>query len=157
MKLLFRSLLLLYFLAAMPAMAQPGSNSRQGRMSQLENAKIAYITEKISLNQDQAQRFWPIYNEFTAKRRDLNRQMREIRNTNLDDMLDTQIKENLVKVLAMRQQEVNLEKEYFNKFQKVLNIEQVGRLYQAEQQFTRDVIKRVADRRGGPPAGGSTD
>lgn len=155
MKLLFRSLLLLCLLSTVSAVAQPSANGHQGRMSQLENAKIAYITEKISLNQDQAQRFWPVYNEFTAKRRDLNRQMREIRNTNLDDLPDTQIRENLLKVLAMRQQEVNLEKEYFNKFQKVLNIEQVGRLYQAEQQFTRDVIKRVADRRGNqPPAGG---
>lgn len=158
MKPLFRSLLLLWLLAALPALAQPGSGGRQGRMSQLENAKIAYITEKISLTQDQAQRFWPVYNEFTAKRRDLNRRMRETRPHDPDALTDAQVKETLTQALALRQQEVNLEKEYFDKFQKVLNIRQVGKLYQAERQFTREVIKRVADRRGEPgPGPGAPD
>jgi len=153
MKSLLYSLLMLCLLAAIPAVAQPGASSRQARMSQLENAKIAYITEKISLSQDQAQRFWPVYNDFTAKRRDLNRRMRELRTNNPEAFSDAQIKENLIQVLAIRQQEVNLEKEYFDRFQKVLSIRQVSQLYQAERQFTKEVIKRVADHRGGPPAG----
>jgi Spy/CpxP family protein refolding chaperone len=151
MKFLFRSLLMLSLLATLPAVAQPGAGSRQSRMSQLENAKIAYITEKISLTQDQAQRFWPVYNEFTAKRRDLNRRMRETRTNDPDAISEAQVKDNLTQALNLRQQEVNLEKEYFDKFQKVLNIRQVSRLYQAERQFTKEVIKRVADHRGGPP------
>jgi Spy/CpxP family protein refolding chaperone len=153
MKFLFRSLLLLCLLATVPAMAQPGAGGHQGRMSQLENAKIAYITEKISLTQDQAQRFWPVYNEFTAKRRDLNRRMREARSNDPDALTEAQVKEGLTQMVNLRQQEVNLEKEYLDKFQKVLSIRQVARLYQAERQFTKEVIKRVADRRGGPPSG----
>ena len=153
MKFLFRSLLLLCLLATLPAVAQPGTGGRQGRMSQLENAKIAYITEKISLTQDQAQRFWPIYNEFTAKRRDLNRRMRETRTNDPDALSDAQVKESLTQALNLRQQEVNLEKEYFEKFQKVLSIRQVGKLYQAERQFTKEVIKRVADHRDGAAPG----
>ncbi|MBC8082028.1 MAG: hypothetical protein H7Z21_02350, partial [Hymenobacter sp.] len=131
------------------------AGGRQGRMSQLENAKIAYITEKISLTQDQAQRFWPVYNEFTTKRRELNRRMRQLRTDDPDALSDAQIKENLAQALAIRQQEVTLEKEYFDKFQKVLSIRQVGKLYQAERQFTKEVLQRVANRRGSPPAGGA--
>ncbi len=153
MKFLFRSLLLLALLAVTPLMAQRrGTSGQQGRMSQIENAKIAYITEKISLTQDQAQRFWPVYNEFTTKRRDLNHRMRQLRTDDQDALSDAQIKDNLTQALAMRQQEVNLEKEYFNKFQKLLSIRQVGKLFQAERQFTKEVLRRVADRRGGPPA-----
>ena len=54
MKLLFRSLLLLCLLATFPAVAQSGQGGKQGRMSQLENAKITYITQKVSLTQNQA-------------------------------------------------------------------------------------------------------
>lgn len=157
MKFLLRSLLMLCLLAAVPAgaFAQPGA--RQGRLSQLENAKIAYITEKIALTQDQAQRFWPVYNEFTAKRRDVNRRMRQLRTDNPDGLSDQQIRDNLSQALALRQQEVSLEKEYFEKFQKVLNIRQVGKLFVAERQFTKEVLRRVAAQRGTPPGGAGLD
>ena len=156
MKLLFRSLLLVCLLAAFPVAAQPGTGGRQARMSQLENAKIAYITEKVSLTQDQAQRFWPVYNEYSAKRRELYHNMRKFRTDDQNALSDAQIKENLTKVLALRQQEVDLEKDYFNKFEKLLSIRQVGKLLQAERQFTKEVLRRVADRPGGPPAGPGT-
>ncbi|QJX49009.1 hypothetical protein HMJ29_19685 [Hymenobacter taeanensis] len=122
---------------------------QQDRLNQLENAKIAYLTDKISLTQDQAQKFWPVYNDFTTKRRDLNRQMRQLRMASPDGLSDDQIKTNLNQAIALREQEVKLERDYFNKFQKILNIRQVGKLYSAERDFTREVIKRVADRRGG--------
>jgi Spy/CpxP family protein refolding chaperone len=153
MNYLFRTLLLLGLLAAVPAVAQKGARPG-GRLSQLENAKIAYLTEKIVLTQDQAQRFWPVYHEFTQKRRDLNRRLRLLRTDEPDGLSDAQIKDNLTQALALRQQEVSLEKEYFDKFQKVLTIRQVGKLFVAERQFTRDVLRRVADRRGSLPPGG---
>ena len=156
MKLLFRSLLLLCLLAALPAVAQSGQGDRQARMSQLENAKIAYITEKVSLTQDQAQRFWPVYNEYSGKRRELHHAMRKLRVDDQNALSDAQVKENLTKILALRQQEVDLEKDYFNKFQKVLSIRQVGKLFRAESQFTKEVLRRVTDRPGGPPAGPGT-
>ncbi|WP_139921030.1 hypothetical protein [Hymenobacter sp. DG01] len=147
MKYMLRSLLLL-LLAVAPALsfAQAG---RTERLSQLENARIAYLTDKISLTQDQAQKFWPVYNDFTTKRRDLNRRMRQLRLANPEALTDQQIRENLTQSLDLRQQEVKLEKDYFEKFQKVLSIRQVGLLFAAERDFTREVIKRVADRRGG--------
>jgi len=145
----FCSLLLLCLLATVPAVAQRGGGSG-GRMGQLENAKIAYITEKVVLTPDQAQRFWPVYNEFTAKRRDLHRRMRQLRTNDPDALSDAQIKDNLSQALALRQQEVNLEKEYFDKFQKLITIRQVGKLFVAERQFTKEVLRRVANHRGGP-------
>ena len=146
---LLRRAVLGWLLALLPlAAAHAQGPRRQERISQLENAKIAYLTEKVSLTQDQAQKFWPLYNDFSAKRRDLNRRLRQLRPDNLDGLTDQQIRDNLNQLFALRQQEVTLEKEYFEKFQRVLSVRQVGRLFIAERDFTREVIKRVADRRG---------
>ncbi|RPD47941.1 hypothetical protein DNI29_10940 [Hymenobacter sediminis] len=147
MKYLLRCFLVVLVLMA----THTASFAQTNRLSQLENAKIAYITEKISLTQDQAQKFWPMYNDFTTKRRDLNRRTRQLRTTRPDALSDQQIRENLNQAMDLRQQEVKLEKEYLDKFEKVLSIRQVGQLYAAERDFTREVIKRVADRRGGRP------
>lgn len=113
------------------------------RLSQLESARIAYLTEKISLTQEQAQRFWPLYNEYSSKRRDLNQRGRQLRTTSPDALNDQQIKDNLNQSLVLRQQELNLDKDYLAKFQRVLSVRQVGQLYVAERQFTRDVLQRV--------------
>ncbi|MBF9221105.1 hypothetical protein [Hymenobacter ruricola] len=135
-------------LAAVPAAhAQdgPGRGGRKGqRLGQLENAKIAFITNRVALTQDQAQKFWPLYNEFSAKRRELNRGGRLLRRDVTEGMNDQQIRDNFNQAFAMRQQELNLEKEYFDKFQKVISLRQVAQLFQAERDFTKEVIKRVA-------------
>lgn len=134
-----------------PAHAQAGRRAGQGggRVTQLDNAKIAFITSRISLTQDEAQRFWPLYNEFTGKRRELNRTTRLLRRDAANPGLsDAQLRDNFRQEFTLRQDQLNLDKEYFDKLQKVLTLRQVAQLYEAERDFTKEVLKRVA----GPPA-----
>ena len=51
------------------AFAQPGQNQRpnKGKVTQL---KIAYFTKELDLTTEQAEKFWPLYNEMTDKIRD---------------------------------------------------------------------------------------
>jgi Spy/CpxP family protein refolding chaperone len=134
-----------------PAHAQFGRRMGPagGRVTQLDNAKIAFITSRVSLTQDQAQRFWPLYNEFTGKRRELNRATRLLRRDAANPGLsDTQLRDSFRQEFALRQDQLNLDKEYFEKLQKVLTLRQVSQLFEAERDFTKEVLKRVA----GPPA-----
>ena len=141
------SLLLGLLVASQPALAQGRGRLGQpaARISQLDNAKIAFLTSRLTLTQDQAQRFWPTYNEFVAKRRELNRSARLLRRDATNPGLsDAQLRDNFTQDFALRQQQLNLEKDYFDKAQKVLTLRQVAQLYQAERDFTKEVLKRVA-------------
>jgi hypothetical protein len=124
-------------------LAQPG-----GRLNQLDNARIAFITSRLTLSQDQAQRFWPVYNEFTTKRRELNRTARQLRlaTTKNAALTDAQLRDNFTQDFGIRQQQLNLEKDYFERAQKVLSLRQLAQLYQAERDFTKEVLQRVAGR-----------
>lgn len=123
------------------------------RLTQLDNARIAFFTSRLSLNQDQAQRFWPLYNEFIVRRRELNRTGRPLKREQIEVLSDQQIRDNITQTYNTRQQELNLEKEYFDKFQKVLSLRQVAELLAAERDFTKEVIRRVAAAPGAlPPA-----
>ena len=147
----FRLLSLAVLLLAAAPVAQAQDGRKGQRLAQLENAKIAFITNRVVLTQDQAQKFWPLYNEFSTRRRDLNRNGRLLRREVPDGMSDQQIRDNFNQSFALRQQELSLEKEYFDKFQKVISLRQVAQLFLAERDFTKEVIKRVAGRTG--PAG----
>ncbi|MBT2557482.1 hypothetical protein J7E24_06770 [Hymenobacter sp. ISL-91] len=160
MNYLFRTLLLLSLLTAglLPeAVAQRGGGQRAERLSQLENARVAFITQKVSLTPEQAQKFWPVYNEFTAKRRDLNQRLRQLRPNQTDGLSDQQLRDNFNLSFKLRQQDIDLEKEYFERFQRVISVRQVAALFLAERQFTREVLKRVASRPGAQGMGGGTD
>ena len=146
---IFRLFSLAVFLLALAPAAQAQGGGRRGqRLGQLENAKIAFITNRVALTQDQAQKFWPLYNEFSDRRRDLNRSGRLLRRDVSEALSDPQIREKITQSFALRQQELNLEKEYFEKFQKVISLRQVAQLFAAERDFTREVIKRVSGASG---------
>lgn len=150
------SLLLAMLASGQPAQAQGRGRLGQpgARISQLDNAKIAFITSRLTLTQDQAQRFWPTYNEFVAKRRELNRSARLLRrDADNPGLSDAQLRDNFTQDFAIRQQQLNLEKDYFDKAQKVLTLRQLAQLYQAERDFTKEVLKRVAGQGPAAPAG----
>ena len=151
------ALLLLLAPAAQAQRGLGGGGGRGQRLGQLENAKIAFITNRVSLTHDQAQKFWPLYNEFSARRRELNRNGRLLRRDITEGMTDQQLRDNFAQSFNARQQELNLEKEYFEKFQKVISLRQVAQLFQAERDFTKEVIKRVASMPGQIGAGTGND
>ncbi|MBG8553797.1 hypothetical protein [Hymenobacter guriensis] len=140
-------LTLALLLLLLPLASQAQGGRRGERLNQLESAKIAFLTDKLALTPEQAQRFWPVYNEYSDKRRDLNRRLRQLRTDNPESLTDQQLRDNLRQALALRQQEVDLEKDYFERFQKVISIRQTASLFVAERQFTKQVLQRVADRR----------
>ncbi|MDQ2772936.1 MAG: hypothetical protein M3Y54_20825 [Bacteroidota bacterium] len=153
----FRLLSLAALLLTLAPAAQAQGGRRAQRLGQLENAKIAFITNRVSLTQDQAQKFWPLYNEFSDRRRELNRSGRLLRHDITEGMTDQQLRDNFTQSFNTRQQELNLEKEYFDKFQKVISLRQVAQLFQAERDFTKEVIRRVAGGAGQAGAGTGND
>jgi hypothetical protein len=48
------------------------------RKEQLESQKVAFITKQLSLTIEEAQRFWPVYNEFQQKKEEINRNKRQL-------------------------------------------------------------------------------
>lgn len=155
LRLFFGCALLLALAGRQPAGAQGRGRQPGGRITQLDNAKIAFITSRLTLTQDQAQRFWPLYNEFVGRRRELNRGARQLRNEAKNPTLsDAQLRDNFNQDFAIRQQQLDLEKSYFDRLQKALTMRQVAELYQAERDFTKEVLRRVASRDESPPAGG---
>ena len=69
------------------AAGQPGHN-RQQRMERYRAMKIAYFTDNLDLTQEEAEKFWPIYNAHHEKKDKLMRE-RWVRRRNIDNHLDT--------------------------------------------------------------------
>ena len=113
-------------------------------IKRIEAAKIALITERLELTPSQAEKFWPVYNEFTDKRRELRRSFEAQRKQmNENDLTEEEHKALINEGLSLKQDELNLEKEYAERFMNIISAEQILALHNAEQEFKRMLLRRV--------------
>lgn len=140
---------ILLILLLLISLAAKGQNPSENTTDRLTAARVAYITNRLNLNTNQAQQFWPLFNEFEAARKKVRKQIRQLKvESHVLDGTDEEIKNDLKKLLALRQEELDLEKTYVERFLKVLSPKQLAEYYRAEKEFTRMLVKRVKDRRG---------
>lgn len=95
----------------------------------LEALKIAYLTKKLNLTTEEAQRFWPVYNQYIADMKKVR-----VRETGGDEI------EKDEKILAVR-------KKYQGDFGKALSPERANDFFRAEKEFYGFVAKELQQRR----------
>jgi len=140
-------LLTLFSTAAVYAQRPSGEE-----MQKIQDAKIAIITNRLNLSPEQATGFWPVYNEYSQKRKDIHRAQRKIINDKkAEGKTDDQVLNNLKEVQELKQKELDLEKEYQNRFLKVISASQVIELYKAERTFNDMLIQRLKQRKEQKP------
>ena len=139
-----RNILLLWIiiLCSLTAMGQEaGDNIRDPRAREkIRAAHAAYVTERLELTASEAEKFWPLYRQYIEKRRGLRQQLREERREGTDG-------EKLLELdLKIKQQELDLEKEYTQQFQKIISAEKLLKLRQAEGDFRKLLLRQIQQR-----------
>lgn len=148
-------ILLLAFMAPMSGLlAQPGGAVAAARQEQVKAAKIGFITRELNLSEEEAQKFWPVYNKFDNEREAHRRKMMALRleaNQDGDAMTEKEAEAAVEQYLQLRQEEVDLEKRFYQSVKKVLPAEKVARLFQAEKRFQRELLRNLQQRREEKP------
>jgi Spy/CpxP family protein refolding chaperone len=121
-----------------------GMGQTKPALQRIQNAKIGLITNRLNLTTEQSQQFWPLYNEYEAKKMDVRLAIRKLNaETNNLTASDDNILADLRDMMSLRQKEVDLDKEYMNRFLKVVNVRQLAELYKTEQQFNRLLLEKL--------------
>ena len=138
-KIIFLSVMAISAFAQDEELPQPQDQKVRDK---IEAARIAYITDQLQLTPGEAEKFWPIYREFAEKRRGIRQQMREARTTNPpqtdQEAVDQQFK--------MKQQELDLEKDYSGRLLKVISAQKLRSLPQAERKFRQMILDQIQRR-----------
>lgn len=135
--------LLLLLLTSTAAMAQYSPGER------LQSARIALFTERLSLTPEEAERFWPVYNQVSEQRMALRRKgMRLQRASSGDSLTDAQAEARIKEYLDLKQRELVLEQASTEKLLTVLSAQQVLQLLKAERDFQRMMLRQLGRRRG---------
>jgi len=116
-------------------------NPSLGQNSKIESIKIAYLTEKLNLSTEEAQRFWPVYNSYQQELRVLlikrNKQRKSLSSQS----------EPVTDELEIDSDILQLRKRYRLKFQDVLPKEKAAIVYSAEREFRQQLIEQLNKRK----------
>ncbi len=115
--------------------------------------KTAYITEQLDLSAVEAEKFWPIYNDYENKVEALRKEERqEIFNTinggGIETLTDSQANELIDRVLEIKTLELQYNKELVGNLRKVLSPKKVIKLKRTEERFKKRLLEMLKKRRG---------
>jgi hypothetical protein len=110
---------------AIPALAQ----NNQRDLEKLQAYKVAFLSRKLDLTTEEAQKFWPIYNKYEAELRDARIERRGNK-----------------KEIEMEEKILNIRKKYNGEFEKAIPSEKVNQLFKSEREFNNIIQKEIIDR-----------
>jgi len=129
-------------------MFQEGFSQGNDAREKIEAARIALITERLGLTPEEAQKFWPVYNEYDQQRRGLSRELQNARNqVDLDNMNEEQSKNLMNKALDIKERQVQLEKQYAQRLTNIISAQQLLMLKKAENDFRKMILRRLEERK----------
>jgi Spy/CpxP family protein refolding chaperone len=134
-----------FFAINLVALAQPKDGPKQDKEEYIRTQKIAFISTELALTPEEAEKFWPIYNEYEAKmeenrkeRKGYHKQLKTI-----NDLSEDQAYELIEKILACDSKEAAIRKEYLAKFAEVLGKKKAAKVFYAEEKFKRELLKEI--------------
>ena len=93
------------------------------KQQEIEALKMAFITKELDLTTEEAQKFWPTYNQYS----------KELKTTIRDEQ----------DALARDEKVLNLRKRYRDQFTNILGQPRMNRLFNAEGRFRQLLIKSM--------------
>jgi hypothetical protein len=139
-------LICLMILSSIPATAQ------NPNLERLNAYKIAFITRKLNLTSQEAERFWPAYNDFQDKKLRIQQDRVQINRTiniSSSTMSDKELTDLGDKWVNLDLEEANLLKDFHSRLKTILPPVKIVRLYQAEGQYRQQLLKELQNRKPG--------
>ncbi|MBI9038125.1 MAG: hypothetical protein JEY97_08340 [Bacteroidales bacterium] len=123
---------------------------RDNMRQKIEAQKVAFITNKLDLTPEEAQSFWPLYNEYEIKRKSIQKELvdgpppptEKIWQMS-DKEAEQMIQDHFVKGQAM----LDFKIEFYEKIKNVISVKKILILFEAEKEFKRILFEKIEEHR----------
>ena len=126
---------------------KPDNDQRKKDWERLQAEKIAFITQELDLTPEEAQVFWPVYNqcwkEVLASHKATREAFAGIRGKQAEGLTDKEMEKKLDAYIQASTRSNQVLADWYPKFKQVLPIRKVSKLYQAEEAFQQRMINNL--------------
>jgi len=124
------------------------SNNTKKSQEELKSQKIAFLTQKLELTPAEAEKFWPVYNEYWERKYKIigdKRTAMKYCTENMRSMKEEEIAKYANMYIDFQKQESELLAEFNGKFREILPPSKVFKLYQADYEFKTYLLKQIKE------------
>ncbi len=142
---------LLIFFISLNAFAQDGPIIRKKR-EQIKSLKVAFITNELQFTPDEASKFWPLYNVYEDKQKEIRKgKIKGYLNRMNDDSFDKlSEKEASALLTQMESNEEELymaRKKFVTSLKGIISPIKILKLKKAEENFNKKLLQQYRDKR----------
>jgi hypothetical protein len=134
MKKTYCLLLFLSLISITSLHAQPGDNNRDRKggegKERIKALYVAYITQELNLNETEAQKFWPVQEQYSSEIKSINK-----------DKNSTE--------LAREEITLNIKKKYNDKFSKIIGNDRTDQFFKKDKEFRGKLLENLKEKRKG--------
>lgn len=115
----------------------------------LEAYKIAFFTKRLDLSPSEAEKFWPLYNEYQKKKVEIQQERAKLnRMFNLEgsEMSEAELITAGDKLIELQVKETELAVTFHKQLKTVLPPQKVIKFYQSENQYRMQLLKQLQER-----------
>ena len=139
---------LILFLITLNGVAQ---SRFKGKKEQIRALKIAFITDELKLTTDEATKFWPLYNNFEEKQRELKQQkirsyMKRFESGEVEKMSDKEATNFLNQMENTEDEMYQLRKKFVSNLKDILPPIKIIKLKKVEEDFNRKLLQQYRDK-----------
>ncbi len=114
--------------------------------AKFEAQKISYITQQLEISPEEAQLFWPLYNEMKKKKDLFHQEFRQLFTKlrhDSDNLSEKELTKISDRIADLKVDKAKMQREYHYKFKKVLSTNQILDLYMADKEFQNMLLRRI--------------
>jgi hypothetical protein len=111
--------------------------------------QIQYLSQKLSLTPEEAQKFWPVYNNYTHEVEQLiaERHQKRDQEKSATDNADDAARKNMDKELKYEKRMLDIKSRYSTEFQRVLPGRKAGMVFKSEREFRTIMVNHLNTQR----------
>ncbi|MES2554690.1 MAG: hypothetical protein V4604_00990 [Bacteroidota bacterium] len=114
----------------------------------IDKLKIGFITTELALTVEEAEKFWPVYNEMEAKVKEVRKTSRKLEkevDEGYEALTNEDAKKKMATLFENEEKEVALKKEYAEKISKIVGEKRSLKLLSLEHEFKRELLNRLKE------------
>ena len=142
-------------MTCMSVSAQAHRGRGEDWKEKMKAEKIAFLTLEVGLTPEEAQAFWPVYNQIEAEKDEamfaMIKAYKEMRKAIEEKKGDKEISALLDKYLEAQKKLNDIENGTAARYKAILPVEKIAKLYVAEEEFRRQQIRKLHHGGDGKP------
>ena len=112
----------------------------QNAKNKLQAQRVAFITQRLNLTPEEAQQFWPVFNQYNERLQQIRSSAKEEKS--VDELSDTDTEKIILSEFDRESRELDLKKDLYQKLRKIISVKKIAKLYRAERDFKGMLIEK---------------